>query len=116
MKYHLLLLSSLGLFLLTSPIQKIEGVEPVNSTVIQQDKVLNDEQINRSIKDAIMADPVLAKFVDKINIVVERGVVTLKGVVDSSDVKSNIESKVKAVTGVKKVVNDIEVKKEVKVE
>lgn len=110
---RLLLISSVGFFLLAPVAQPlIYGVESASTTIVQEkDKVVNDEQLNRAIKEAIVSDAKLVKFINKINIKVEKGVVTLSGVVDSSDVKSNIESKAKAVMGVKKVVNNIEVKK-----
>lgn len=112
MKRHLLLISSFGFFLLAPVAQThIYGAETSTTVVKADHKVMTDEQLNKAVKEAIISDANLVKFVKQINIKVEKGVVTLSGVVDSSDIKSNIESKAKAVKGVHKVVNNIEVKK-----
>lgn len=109
MKRFLLFIFSLGLFLLAPTVQhEIYGAE---STIIQQNHIMSDESINHAVRDAIASDPGLSPFIAKVNITVDKGVVTLSGVVGSSKAKSDMESKAKAVMGVKKVVNSLEVKK-----
>lgn len=112
MNRQLLFLATAG-FLLLAPIAQyqIYGVEETSSTVVQK-KIHSDEDINQAIKTAILADKELSKFVNSINITVDKGVVTLNGVVNSSKAKSSIESKAKAVMGVHKVINNLEVKSE----
>lgn len=111
MKNRFLLITSVGFFLMAPIAHSVIYGAETSSTVVKEDKVMNDEQLHRAVKEAIVADVNLVKFISKIHIKVEKGVVTLSGVVDSSDIKSNIEAKAKAVMGVKKVVNNIEVKK-----
>jgi osmotically-inducible protein OsmY len=46
-----------------------------------------------------------------VNVFVEEGVVTLRGTVQSKEDKSTMESEVQNMTGVKKVINELKVKK-----
>ncbi len=109
MNYQLLLLTAAGFFLLAPVTQhQIYGVETSSSVI--QNKVQSDEEINLAVKNAISSNKEIAQFVNNINITVDKGVVTLSGVVNSSKAKSDIEAKAKTVVGVKKVVNNIEVK------
>lgn len=103
--------ASVGLFLL-GPVTQIIGMETTSSstTVIQQDSIKSDEDITKAVKQAILGDKELAKLMNQITVKSEKGVVTLSGSVDNSMAKSNLEAKAKAVLGVQKVVNNIEVK------
>lgn len=115
MNRYILLISAASFLLLVPAVQG--HVETSSSTtIVQQDNKISDENINAAVKNAIAADKELSKFVSNINITVDKGVVTVNGVVTSKEAKSNIESKVGSVMGVKKVVNNLVVKevKEVK--
>ena len=110
MNTHLLLLAAASLFLL-APVSQMNGLENSSTvTVNKPDKIKNDAEITDAIKKAILADNELAMYISHVNVETENGVVTLSGEVDKSLVKSNIEAKAKAVLGVSKVVNNIEVK------
>ena len=110
MKRHILLISAFSFLMLTPAIQHQVYGEEVKTTVVQEKSmVVNDDIIHQSIKDALASDMGLANVMDDIDIKVDKGVVTLSGEVDSAQLKSNIESKVKHVMGVKEVINHIEI-------
>lgn len=110
MKRHILLFSAVSFLMLAPAVQhQIYGAD-MNSPVIEKQVVVSDDNIKVGVKGAIASDIELAKFANVIDVKVDKGVVTLSGVVDSSTVKSKIESKVKNIVGVKKVINHIEVK------
>jgi len=67
------------------------------------DKILTD-----NIKAAFSADLTLAA--QHVDFKVDKGVVTLSGYTDSAKAKDGFEAKAKSVSGVKNVVNNIEVK------
>lgn len=111
MKRHILLFSAVSFLMLAPAVQHQVYSADINSPVIQENSVVvSDDNVKAAVKDAIASDIDLAKFANVIDIKVDKGVVTLGGVVDSSVVKSKIESKVKNIMGVKKVINNIEVK------
>jgi osmotically-inducible protein OsmY len=111
MKHHILLISTVGFLMFAPSVQhSIYGTD-INSPVMQEHiVVISDDIIKNNVKEAIVSDMDLMKFANLIDIKVDKGIVTLSGVVDSSTVKSKIESKVTSVVGVKKVINNIEVK------
>jgi osmotically-inducible protein OsmY len=110
MNKHLLLLASASFFMF-APISQhqILGVEETSSSAIMQDKIKSDEELTHAIKKAILEDKELSKFVNVIHIKSDKGVVTLSGTLKDSKIKSDIEAKAKAVSGVNKVINNIEV-------
>lgn len=111
MKRHILLISAISFLMLIPVIQhQIYGAD-INSPVMQENSVVvSDDNLKAAIDNAIESDMQLAKFASAIDVEVDKGVVTLTGDVDSSAVRSSIESKVTNIVGVKKVINNIEVK------
>ena len=114
MKRHLFIISAAS-FLLLAPTALIYGAETFSSTGsaignVHQENQMSDEHIKVAVQNAIASDVALANFVQNVHVTVDKGVVTLNGVVTSHDAKSKIESKVKGVMGVQKVENKLEVK------
>lgn len=110
MKKTLFLIAA-GLLILGSPVAQIySDVAPqvtVTKDKVVVDKVASDEVIMQGVKDAFTATPGMTGTV---NVKVEKGVVTLSGVVPDAKVKADFEARAKGVAGVDKVVNDIVVK------
>ncbi|MDF1518253.1 MAG: BON domain-containing protein [Lutibacter sp.] len=67
-----------------------------------------DHEIKKNVLDQLMWQPEIDET--KIGVIVENGVVTLTGVVDSYTKKLAVEKAVKSIIGVKAIVLDIEVK------
>jgi len=68
---------------------------------------MDDSAITAKVNAAILAEP--GMNVLDINVVTEDGVATLKGTVDSSTIKDNVEVLVASVSGVKRVNNEIDI-------
>lgn len=83
----------------------INSEQPSQPTSFTAKDVKSDTALNQSIKDALAAD-LQAKGVTAFT---HDGVVTLSGSVDNAKAKADIQSKVQAIPGVNKVVNNIEV-------
>lgn len=69
-----------------------------------------DVELTRQIRQEIVGDKSLSTDAHNIKIITLNGVATLRGPVDSKAEKSKVESLAKKVSGVSKVVNQIEVK------
>lgn len=100
--------------MLLAPASNILGVDNSMSdvqkvTVTMNEKVMSDSDITLAVKDAIMKDKDLSKFSKDITVKVDKGIVTLSGKVDSVKIKDDLGILVKGVSGVKSVVNGIEV-------
>jgi hyperosmotically inducible protein len=114
-----------ALFLATSAIAQTDKSTTNHSTTTEKDKMhtptaedrahnreaVSDSAITTKVKSALAADVGL-KTVTGIEVDTDAGgVVTLKGKVDSADVKKRAESVAKKVNGVKSVKNQIQVSK-----
>lgn len=110
----LIVIVSVGCFLL-APVASVVSLEPLYNKTVVQDKAKNDADVTKSVKDAIAADKDLSGYATTVIITTENGVVTLTGFVDNADAKANVESKVKGVSGVNQVNNNLEVKSDASV-
>lgn len=68
-----------------------------------------DREITRNIRQAIVKDDSLSTTAKNVKIVTSNGVVTLRGPVKNEREKTEIAAKVKQVTGVRNVDNQLEV-------
>src|SRR5262249_7889563 len=69
-----------------------------------------DVKITAEIRRAIMDDKSMSTNAQNCKVITDAGVVTLRGPVDSQTEKDAIEAKAKAIAGVTRVVNELEVK------
>ncbi len=69
-----------------------------------------DVKITADIRRAIMDDKAMSMNAQNCKVITEKGIVTLRGVVDSQSEKDSVEAKAKAVAGVTRVDNQLEVK------
>lgn len=69
-----------------------------------------DVKITADIRRAIMDDKAMSTNAQNCKVITEKGMVTLRGVVDSQSEKDSVEAKAKAVAGVTRVDNQLEVK------
>lgn len=79
-------------------------------TPLDQGQNAKDVNITAEIRRAIMDDDAMSIKAQNIKIITENGVVTLRGPVDTQAEKDAIEAMAKAVAGVNRVDNQIEVK------
>lgn len=80
-------------------------------TPLDQSQASEDVKITAEIRRAIMEDKSMSVNAQNVKIVTEKsGVVTLRGPVDTQTEKDAIEAKAKAVAGVTRVDNQLEVK------
>jgi osmotically-inducible protein OsmY len=79
-------------------------------TPMDQGNSASDIDITARIRKALMDDKSLSSNAQNCKIVTEKGVVTLRGTVDSQLERDTVEMMAKAVTGVVRVDNQIEVK------
>lgn len=68
-----------------------------------------DQALAQRIASSLREDSTLAETAPNITVEVNNGTVTLKGSVNSQQQRSDIESKVRNITGVTQVVNNLEV-------
>ena len=119
MKKNLLILTCASCFFFMPSSQQLYGMDPANdqpmSVSVTQEKtsdmmVANDD-LTKSVSDAIAQDKDTADFASVVVVKSDgTGSVILSGTVPSEKVKSDVEAKAKAVQGVTKVVNNLEVK------
>lgn len=84
---------------------------PSDVTPIDQSNSSIAIAVTAAIRQAIMSDSSMSMMAQNCKIVTDKdGVVTLRGPVASQSEKDSIEAKAKAVTDVKRVVNELEVK------
>lgn len=87
-----------------------DGSAPAK-TPMDQSNANKDLQITADIRKAIIDDISMSVNAQNCKIITDgAGVVTLRGAVDSQAEKDSIERKAKAVAGVSRVVNELEVK------
>lgn len=79
-------------------------------TPMDQSQSSSDVKITAEIRRAIMEDKAMSTNAQNCKIITEQGVVTLRGVVDSAAEKDSVDAKARAVTGVSRVDNQLEVK------
>lgn len=90
------------------------STSPTQSMVIQSDMVKTSD-VSSAVQTAFVNDRSLAPFAGSVVVRVDSsGVVTLSGSAPSDKVKFDFENKAKSVSGVAKVVNNIEVKQVMK--
>ncbi len=76
---------------------------------IRSPHLMKGQEINLDdLKLFLREDKDIAPLLNKIRIEENKGIVTLNGKVDSFDLKSKIENKIKMFSGVTKVVNNLE--------
>jgi hyperosmotically inducible protein len=96
-------------------VKGIEGVETVNNQIEVLPTSPNDDQLRRATYRAIYGDTVLSKYgwgaVPPIHIIVNRGRITLEGVVDNEGDKNIAEIRAKSVPGAFGVTNNLRVVK-----
>lgn len=80
-------------------------------TPLDQGNSRSDIDITAGIRRAIITDKAMSTNAQNCKIISEKGVVTLRGVVDSEAEKETIGATAKATTGVVSVDNQLEVKK-----
>lgn len=68
-----------------------------------------DVRISADVRKAIMDDSSMSTDAKNCKVITENGVVTLRGVVNSQAEKDAIEAKAAAVSGVLRVVNELEI-------
>jgi osmotically-inducible protein OsmY len=117
MNNHLFLLAAAGLFLL-APASSVLGTNGSNlppsaeaqgQMTIQQNQI-SDDDLEDIVEKVISSDKQLYNALDDFDVDVKQGVVTLTGKTKSQVIKSGVEAKIRALPGVKQVVNNIEIK------
>jgi osmotically-inducible protein OsmY len=81
------------------------------ATATAQSESEADIQVTAAVRKAVVDDKALSTNAHNVKITTSSGVVTLRGPVKSEQEKSSIESKAKAVAGVSRVDNLLEVEK-----
>ena len=93
---HKLLVAFLALFLM-------QAVSPAKDP-----PTITDDTISDAVRVKLASDQVVGAT--KLDVKVQNGIVTLSGIVDAKGQKGKAESVAKKVKGVKKVINNIEIK------
>jgi osmotically-inducible protein OsmY len=68
-----------------------------------------DQALAQRVTSSLQADSSLAAVVPNLSVQANNGTITLKGSVNNQQQRSDIESKVRSITGVTQVVNNLEV-------
>jgi len=76
-------------------------------TADQQSESKEDRALAKQIRDAITSDKSLSTYAHNVKVIVQNGVVTLKGPVNSESEKMAIESRAKSAAGKAQVENEI---------
>lgn len=98
-----------------APAENTRRNDPDNSkqgqkpTADQSKNGKSDIDITAQIRRSVMADKGLSTSAHNVKIIVESGLVTLKGPVKSTDEKMSVEKKAVEVAGAKNVRNQIEI-------
>jgi hyperosmotically inducible periplasmic protein len=79
-------------------------------TADQQKENRPDREISRDIRRSIVRDKSLSTYAHNVKVISQKGMVTLKGPVQSEDEKSAIEAKAAEIVGKDKVTSQLEVK------
>ena len=89
--------------------KNVRDRDPAAVTAGDQSNDAADLKITQEIRQAVVADDSLSTNGHNVKIVTANGVVTLKGPVNSAAEKSSIAAKAKAVAGVSRVDNQMEI-------
>lgn len=99
-------------------IKKIEGVERINNQIEVLPVSFNDDRIRRRMFQSIYGYPALQRYalppIKPIRIIVNRGHVTLEGVVDTQGDKNLVNIRASGVSGVFSVTNHLAVESDAK--
>ena len=68
-----------------------------------------DRTLTQRVRQAVMADDTLSTTAHNVKIITVNGVVTLRGPVNSTQEKTNIDAKAQQIAGATKVVNQLEI-------
>ena len=79
-------------------------------TPLDQSNTASDTRITADIRKSVLDDSSLSTNAHNCKIITEKGVVTLRGPVNSETERDTVEARAKAVAGVTSVVNELEVK------
>jgi osmotically-inducible protein OsmY len=91
----------------TSPAASTPSATSPSSSAAQMNA--SDQALAQRVTNTLREDSSLASVVPNMTVQANNGTVTLKGSVNSQQQRSDIESKVRSVTGVTQVINNIEV-------
>lgn len=107
----LLLLSLLGLAVVSCDQMTNTTTTPTKpaATADDQSESAVDKQISEKIRQALVSDKSLSTVAKNVTVSTVNGVVTLRGSVNSDMEKMKIDREAKQATGVKNVINNIEV-------
>lgn len=94
---------------MTVPMDKMVIEKKVVEKKTVDAKSMDDSQLSQRVIQVITTDKEFTSFADRINVKVDKGVVFIKGTVDSDNAKAAIERKIKGIEGVQKVNNEITV-------
>jgi osmotically-inducible protein OsmY len=78
-------------------------------TADQQSNNAGDMKVTQAVRRAVVADKALSTNAHNVKIITQDGVVTLRGPVRNEGEKHKIEAKARAVRGVKRVDNQLEI-------
>jgi hyperosmotically inducible protein len=105
--------TSLTLLLVPISLQlqaEMQSSDKITETKSSSPMMKTDDEITKAVKQTLMTDNSLSAFAVTIDVITKDGVVTLSGNVDTEKAKLDIGTKVKGVSGVKSVANNIVVK------
>lgn len=69
----------------------------------------NNQDLLKQVQQALQNDEKIASYINNIQVCVNNGIVTLAGAVDSSSLKSHAEKIVARLSGVTKIIQDLQV-------
>jgi osmotically-inducible protein OsmY len=68
-----------------------------------------DQALAQRVTSSLQADALLASAVPNLSVQANNGTITLQGSVNSQQQRSDIEAKVRSITGVTQVINNLEI-------
>lgn len=89
--------------------KNVRDREPASMTAGDQSNDPSDVRITADVRKAVVADDTLSTNAHNVKIITAKGVVTLRGPVESAAEKANIGAKALAAAGVTRVDNLIEI-------
>jgi hyperosmotically inducible periplasmic protein len=103
------MIATIGMLIAASPVFGQTSEQATEQGRQQNTQYAKDSALTTKVHTAL-ANDVGMKTLTKINVDSEKGVVTLKGEVDSADTKRRAEEVAKRVSGVSSVKNELKVK------
>ena len=79
-------------------------------TADQQKENKSDRELAKNVRSAIVKDKTLSTYAHNVKVIVQNGIVTLKGPVHSREEKAAIEAKAVEIAGASNVKNELSVK------